>query len=336
MMNSRRAFLAGSTAAALTTFLAGCSQDLPASPSATVSAEAQPVLDSDRLTAVLERINTGLVAADKDKDADALSGYLTGPAVRVRKAEYAIATAAGDDGLIDVFSTTSQAGAVGLTTAFPRTALTVTQTDATNTVPYLLTLTQESPRDDYELWGWARLFAGVEVPSTTTASVGSEQIDVQSTGLVKTPQEVLEAYIDALNAPDGENGVLFADDPVRQSVAAARATDVAAAGEVSVSASAGTDGFKGLRTTEGGAIVTTTLGYSTVYKKTVAGATFNLGGTVGTLLGSDTEVRGTVTASYDVIIAFSVPSADVGGAPVALGATMVLSSVARDDSQAPA
>ena len=182
---------------------------------------------------------------------------------------------------------------MGLTTTFPRTALTVTQTDTTNTVPYLLTLTQESPRDDYELWGWARLFAGVEVPSTTTASVGSEQVDVQSTGLVKTPQEVLEAYIDALNAPDGENGALFADDPVRQSVAAARATDVAAAGEVSVSASAGTDGFKGLRTTEGGAIVTTTLSYSTVYKKTVAGATFNLGGTVGTLLGSDTEVRGT-------------------------------------------
>nr|MCW1079430.1 hypothetical protein [Streptococcus anginosus] len=115
-------------------------------------------LDADRLTAILERIDQGLSSADSAKNREALAGYLTGPAARVRAAEYAVAQAAGDDSLIHAFSTTSQAGAVGLTAGFPRAALTITEPVSDTEPPYLLVLSQDTARDSFELWSWARLF----------------------------------------------------------------------------------------------------------------------------------------------------------------------------------
>ncbi|MDK6591516.1 hypothetical protein QP220_10820, partial [Actinotignum timonense] len=86
-------------------------------------------------------------------------------------------------------------------------------------------------------------FAGVEVPATSTASVGSEQVDADSTGLVATPQEVLAAYIELLNNPEGDNSLGFADDSLRQRVASERGVDLSGMGTVSVTATAGQDGF---------------------------------------------------------------------------------------------
>jgi len=224
---------------------------------------------------------------------------------------------------------------VGLTAGFPRAALTITEPVSDTEPPYLLVLSQDTARDSFELWSWARLFAGVEVPATSTASVGSEQVDADSTGLVATPQEALAAYIELLNNPEGDNSLGFADDSLRQRVASERGVDLSGMGTVSVTATAGQDGFKGLRTTEGGALVATTLSFATIYTKTVAGSTLNVGGNVGKLLGGDTEVRGAVTASYDVMIAFSIPSAEAGGSAVVLGADLVLASASRDDAAAP-
>ncbi|WP_172119631.1 hypothetical protein [Actinomyces faecalis] len=334
-MTTRRHFLLGAVTTAAAATLAACSQEVPATPSVTSSATPRPVLDADRLTVVLERIGKGLSAADSARNGEALAGYLTGPAARVRTAEYAVAQAAEDESLIHTFSATSQAGAVGLTTGFPRAALTITEPVSDSEPPYLLVLSQETARDSFELWAWARLFAGVEVPATSTASVGSEQAEADSEGLVATPEEVLAAYIELLNNPEGDNSLGFADDSLRQRVASERGVDLSGMGTVSVTATAGSDGFKGLRTTEGGALVATTLSFTTTYTKTVAGSTLNVGGNVGKLLGGDTEVRGTVTASYDVMIAFSVPSAEAGGEVVALGADLVLASAARDDAAAP-
>lgn len=335
-MTTRRSFLTGSAALAFAATLAACSDDLPTTSGETASASAQPVLDSDRLTTILTRVQTGLDAADAAKDSSMLSGYLTGPAARVRGEEYVVATAAGDDTLVDTFTTTSQAGTVGRTTDFPRTAITVTEPASDGEVPYLLVLSQGGARENFQLWSWARLFGGIEVPSTAAASAGSEQVDGSTTGLVATPQEVLDAYVDALNNPTGGNGTAFADDPIRQRVASERAVDLASQGTVTVTAAAGSDGIRGLRTSENGALVMTTLSFSTVYSLTVAGATITVGDLPGKLLGDGGKVVGTVTASYDVEVAFAIPSADAGGQSTAIGGAIVLAGVSRDDSQAPA
>ncbi len=334
MMTNRRTFV-GATSVLAAAVLAGCSQEVPHVSAQQGPSAPNPVLDSDRLVVVLERVQQGIDAADASKDAAALEGYLTGPAARVRGEFYDLATKVGDDERVRALSTTSQASAVGLTSSFPRVAITVTEGTDTTNVPLLLALTQEGARSNYELWGWVQVFAGATVPKTASAAVGSEQVGAEDPSLVSTPQAVLDAYVDALNNPEGENGTLFADDPLRQQVARDRATDVSAAGEVSVSATAGTDGFQGLATSEGGAVVLTTLSFTTTFKKTVAGSKLTLSGDIGTLLGDNQEVAGTVSATYDTMVAFHIPTAG-GDQPTVLGAEVVLAKVERDDSQAPA
>jgi hypothetical protein len=336
-MSTRRVFLSGAVAAAVGAALAACTeveQDLP-TPSAIATPSAHPALTADKLTTILERIQTGLNAADADKSPDSLVGYLTGPAARVRAEEYAIAQATGDDKFVHTFITTSQAGVAGLTTDFPRTALVVTEPAAEGEAPYLLILTQDDARNPYQMWGWARLSGQSQVPTTSTTVVGSESVSADATGLVATPQEVLDAYIDALNNPTGENGTAFADDTLRQRIAAERAIDLGGMGTVTVTAAAGSDGFKGLRTTANGALVMTTVTFSTVYRNTVARSTITVGGTVAKMLGDNASVVGTVTVTYDAMVAFSIPSASEGGQSTVIGLDLVPAKAERDDSQAP-
>ena len=336
-MSTRRVFLSGAVAAAVGAALAACTeveQDLP-TPSAIATPSAHPALTADKLTTILERIQTGLNAADADKSPDSLVGYLTGPAARVRAEEYAIAQATGDDKFVHTFITTSQAGVAGLTTDFPRTALVVTEPAAEGEAPYLLILTQDDARNPYQMWGWARLSGQSQVPTTSTTVVGSESVSADATGLVATPQEVLDAYIDALNNPTGENGTAFADDTLRQRIAAERAIDLGGMGTMTVTAAAGSDGFKGLRTTANGALVMTTVTFSTVYRNTVARSTITVGGTVAKMLGDNASVVGTVTVTYDAMVAFSIPSASEGGQSTVIGLDLVPAKAERDDSQAP-
>ena len=305
MMTSRRAFLTSAAATVVGATLTACSQELPPAP-AVGTPTAHSVLDSTRFTTVLERIQTGLDAADAAKDAKLLSGYLTGPAQRVRTEEYTLASAAKDDSKIEHFTTQSQAGTAGLTTGFPRIALAVTDAEE-DKVPYLLAMTQNGARDNFELWAWVQPFVPVSIPETTAVSAGSEQVDGDTDGLLSTPQQVLDAYIDALNNPDGDNGKTFADDPLRQQLASLRSKDVSVAGEITVAARGGSDGFRGVRTKENGAIVFTTITYDVVYKRTVAKSTLKMPADVASLLGTGTEIAGEVTTTNDVMMAFSIP-----------------------------
>ena len=336
-MSTRRVFLSGAVAAAVGAALAACTeveQDLP-TPSAIATPSAHPALTADKLTTILERIQTGLNAADADKSPDSLVGYLTGPAARVRAEEYAIAQATGDDKFVHTFITTSQAGVAGLTTDFPRTALVVTEPAAEGQAPYLLILTQDDARSHYQLWGWAPLRLS-QVPTTPGIKVGSESVSADATGLVATPQEVLDAYLDALNNPTGENGTAFADDLLRQKIASDRSIDLGGMGTMTVTAAAGSDGFKGLRTNANGALVVTTVTFSSVYRNTVARSTINVTDpAIVKMLGDNASVVGTVTATYDAMVAFSLPSASEGGQSTVIGLDLVPAKAERDDSQAP-
>ena len=83
-MTTRRTFISAAMASAVAATLAACGKEAPTTPTATGSAEARPVLDGERLTAALARIEEGMTAADGAKSADALAGYLIGPAARIR------------------------------------------------------------------------------------------------------------------------------------------------------------------------------------------------------------------------------------------------------------
>ena len=339
MKPTRRALLSAGGASALALSLAACSKSQPktAQTQASGTPIAEPVLNDKQLSEILQRVQTGLAAADKEKNADKLKEVMSGPAARIRAAEYATASASGNNDFIHAMSTTIQGGGVGQTVGFPRNAAAASEGDKRVSI---ISLEQNSARDQFKVWAWVQGFAAqASIPVLTKQSARrAKQVTADSTGLVSTPKAALDAYIDALNHPDGENGKAFPDDLLRQKVQAARTTNLSSLGEVTVTATAGQDGFQGLQMEEGdgGALVFTTLTYTVVYKRTVDGSDLTLQGDVAALMGGNQKIVGTVTATYDSMVAFSIPKEGSKDKVAVLGAETALMKVDRDDSKTPA
>ena len=339
MKPTRRALLSAGGASALALSLAACSKSQPktAQTQASGTPIAEPVLNDKQLSEILQRVQTGLAAADKEKNADKLKEVMSGPAARIRAAEYATASASGNNDFIHAMSTTIQGGGVGQTVGFPRNAAVASEGDKRVSI---ISLEQNSARDQFKVWAWVQGFAAqASIPVLTKQSARrAKQVTADSTGLVSTPKAALDAYVDALNHPEGENGKAFPDDLLRQKVQAARTTNLSSLGEVTVTATAGKDGFQGLQMEEGdgGALVFTTLTYTVVYKRTVDGSDLTLQGDVAALMGGNQKIVGTVTATYDSMVAFSIPKEGSKDKVAVLGAETALMKVDRDDSKTPA
>ena len=338
MKPTRRALLSAGGASALALSLAACSKSQPktAQTQASGTPIAEPVLNDKQLSEILQRVQTGLATADKEKNADKLKEVMTGPAARIRAAEYATASASGNNDFIHPMTTTIQGGGVGQTVGFPRNAAAASE----GASPSLISLEQNSARDQFKVWAWVQGFSEKKnIPVLTKQSAQrAKQVTADSTGLVSTPKAALDAYVDALNHPEGENGKAFPDDLLRQKVQAARTTNLSSLGEVTVTATAGKDGFQGLQMEEGdgGALVFTTLTYTVVYKRTVDGSDLTLQGDVAALMGGNQKIVGTVTATYDSMVAFSIPKEGSKDKVAVLGAETALIKVDRDDSKTPA
>ena len=338
MKPTRRALLSAGGASALALSLAACSKSQPktAQTQASGTPIAEPVLNDKQLSEILQRVQTGLAAADKEKNADKLKEVMSGPAARIRAAEYATASASGNNDFIHPMSTTIQGGGVGQTVGFPRNAAAASE----GASPSLISLEQNSARDQFKVWAWVQGFSEKKnIPVLTKQSAQrAKQVTADSAGLVTTPKAALDAYVDALNHPEGENGKAFPDDLLRQKVQAARTTNLSSLGEVTVTATAGKDGFQGLQMEEGdgGALVFTTLTYTVVYKRTVDGSDLTLQGDVAALMGGNQKIVGTVTATYDSMVAFSIPKEGSKDKVAVLGAETALMKVDRDDSKTPA
>jgi len=338
MKPTRRALLSAGGASALALSLAACSKSQPktAQTQASGTPIAEPVLNDKQLSEILQRVQTGLAAADKEKNADKLKEVMSGPAARIRAAEYATASASGNNDFIHPMTTTIQGGGVGQTAGFPRNAAAASE----GASPSLISLEQNSARDQFKVWAWVQGFSEKKnIPVLTKQSAQrAKQVTADSAGLVTTPKAALDAYVDALNHPEGENGKAFPDDLLRQKVQAARTTNLSSLGEVTVTATAGKDGFQGLQMEEGdgGALVFTTLTYTVVYKRTVDGSDLTLQGDVAALMGGNQKIVGTVTATYDSMVAFSIPKEGSKDKVTVLGAETALMKVDRDDSKTPA
>ena len=338
MKPTRRALLSAGGASALALSLAACSKSQPktAQTQASGTPIAEPVLNDKQLSEILQRVQTGLAAADKEKNADKLKEVMSGPAARIRAAEYATASASGNNDFIHPMTTTIQGGGVGQTAGFPRNAAAASE----GASPSLISLEQNSARDQFKVWAWVQGFSEKKnIPVLTKQSAQrAKQVTADSAGLVTTPKAALDAYVDALNHPEGENGKAFPDDLLRQKVQAARTTNLSSLGEVTVTATAGKDGFQGLQMEEGdgGALVFTTLTYTVVYKRTVDGSDLTLQGDVAALMGGNQKIVGTVTATYDSMVAFSIPKEGSKDKMAVLGAETALMKVDRDDSKTPA
>jgi len=340
-MNRNRRVRAALAGAGLSiAFLAGCSAQLPQPQPEAVAETPPPALDEERLGRILEDVQATLAKGDEARDAELLKPRVAGPALAMRGAEYKLAAATDGKSAPDPLTTAPQVAAVAATEGFPRPAVVISQVPEGANLPLLLALEQSGAHDQYKLWGWVTLFPGIETPALSHPDAGSAVVPPDADNLVVPPQDVIARYVDTLNKGDSEYADQFADDPYKKSRAETTAEldkAIEAAGDATVSAAPGDAGPLSLATADGGAIVIGELRSTLTLRKTVAGSELRAGGTVGALLGGNTEVLGTVSGASDVLVAFYVPPKDAEDKTIRpLGANTVLTEVTRDDAAAPA
>ncbi|MDO5672241.1 MAG: hypothetical protein Q4G30_05200 [Actinomycetaceae bacterium] len=307
-----------------------------------------PALDENQLGVMLTKIDETLSAADTALDDAQMVKRVVGPALKVRTVSYALGRMTQGAAKPPHLPISDwQVLAMSTNPTWPRNVIVVSQPsaqpdaapDAAKTV-YMFGYEQGSVEAPYALWGWVRLFPGIQVPQTFKPDHGSTQPGMENKDLAMEPSMVAVNYAKLLNNISDESvNTLFNTDVHLERYNNEKiqyAQDLRNDGTVTFDAQPGKDGFLTLGTTDGGAIVMTTLDYSVTYQRTRAGATMAVGGALAPFLGGDVQVRGTVTSNGLLLAAFYIPPKDADNPRVtALGAERSVISAARDDSVSP-
>lgn len=320
--------------AVATALLGACADPVPGPVSAPTAEETTPVLTPEQLSSALKTINDALQAADAKMDLELLDDRLVGPALAARTNSYNLAKVNAKEfplaNLVAPTATVSVSAGVD----WPRSIIEVTETPEGGQVPLLRLSQQADARSDYKLWGWVRLLPGATVPSTAAPEVG-----LVETGTPKfTAKEVIDSYTAQVTGGAQDGAPVAISDPYTQA-ASTQVTEAMAAtkdvGTVKTALTGGKDEPVSIPTADGGLIVFAPLEQTVTYQRTVAGATFQLQGAPAVLLGQDPSVYGTVTVTYDVMLAFVIPAKDAKENATVIGADRTLRSVVADKSTNP-
>ena len=203
-------------AAGMTVSLAACEGQVP-KPAAASSSTHAPDLTVKQEARIRASILDVLDASDQAKSTDGLSARLTGPELEIRSSQIAVAKATGTlDKLATIPHDMTQT-VIPTDDGWPRTVFTITTTTEDQQSKRLLVLTQDSPRQNYKLWGLARLFQGAELPKFEVPKLGTEMGTANDAKLVATPAKAVEMYADLLNKDSSsEYNAKFKDDLLRQ------------------------------------------------------------------------------------------------------------------------
>ncbi|GCE77201.1 hypothetical protein [Cellulomonas biazotea] len=299
--------------------LAGCAAPLPEPSPEPAPAVAPAATTVGQSTDVLTDVGAVLAAADAVLDPAALAPRVTGPALATRTAEYRRASATANAKLPTVLPTAEQALVVPQTTAWPRTQLVVTEQPDDLQAPRILVLQQAAPREQYKLWGWARMGQGIQMPATASPETGSAVLAPDVTGLVATPVDAMLQYADVLaNGDASAFAASFAPDAFRAGIEAARAATAAgveAAGTATETYTPAPAPVVALATVDGGAIVVGEMTTVSTVTLTVSGGTIPITDPFyAALAGTDSAGTAFARTFTDVLVMY-VPPAD-SGAPI--------------------
>ncbi|MFI5084972.1 MAG: hypothetical protein ACHP7K_03470 [Actinomycetales bacterium] len=211
-----RARLAAGTAVALSAALgaagvqtaqadtASPSSSASASPSASASAAAAdtaPVVNDAQFNRILDAVAKVAAAGDAAKDAKELAGRFDGSALALRTGNYKVRSQVADyEAVVPVTSTKLLTKTISTNRAWPRTFVAVTQ-GPDNKVPQILTLVQNTPRENYKLISATGLLPGQTLPladknGAPTLAPGDKS------GLQYSTTEALAAVTDRLGKAD--------------------------------------------------------------------------------------------------------------------------------------
>jgi hypothetical protein len=290
--------------------LGACASPPPEPQPEAAPAVAPPAVTVAQSQSVLGQLGEVLAAGDASFDATGLPARLSGPALAARTLEYARAVSTAGAKLPTALPTDAQVLVVPDTTTWPRTQLVVTEQPENLEAPRILVLRQESAREPYRLWGWARLGPGVQMPATADPTGGSAVLPSDSTDLLVPPAEVLAQYADVL--ANGDASAFAATYPLdffRQTIEAARTNmqaAVAPVGTVAETYVPRPEEIVALGTADGGALVVG--GLDTTTTLAIADPGIDLDPTTAALAGRPRVTNHLVSTWVDVLV-FYVPPA---------------------------
>ncbi len=310
--------------------LSGCGQALPAPAPEAVAAVPPPATTVAQAAHVLQDVGRVLQTADAGLDANLLGARLTGPALAIRTAEYVRAAATQGQRPPLALPTEQQVLVIPTTASWPRSTVVVTTQPEDLQSPRVLVLQQASPREQYHLWGWARLGPGVQMPRTADPSIGSAPVPPDADGLLATPVDAVTRFADLLTqGQQSQWATSFADTFFTPGILAARTqaqTSLASVATTQESVTADPASVTALATADGGALVIGRL--TTVTSIDVTRGSISLSDPFEAALAGRTSVSDQLTRTWTDVVVLAVPPAGtVDGQIRVLAGEQVMTSV---------
>ncbi|MFC0456860.1 hypothetical protein ACFFGR_09925 [Arthrobacter liuii] len=164
-------------------------------------ATGSPVLLDAQFRRILEQVSSATDAGDAAKDASKLAGRVGGPELEVRTQNYKIRSQVGSyEPRMPVRSTKLLTTVVTSGRDWPRSVLAVTQGEG-NVVPQILTLVQQSPRENYKLMETTPLQPGTTFPNISRGGTETMAASAKS-GLLYSGEEAMSGLADRLTSAD--------------------------------------------------------------------------------------------------------------------------------------
>ncbi|TWD56961.1 hypothetical protein FB478_1011124 [Arthrobacter sp. AG367] len=304
------ALLAGSATAAQ----AASPSPLPSGSASSTAKQAagSPVLLDAQFRRILEQVSSATDAGDAAKDAAKLADRVGGPELEVRTQNYKIRSQVGTyEPRMPVRSTKLLTTVVTSDRDWPRSVLAVTQGEG-NVVPQILTLVQQSPRENYKLMETTPLQPGTTFPNINRG--GTETLSAaDKSGLLYSGEEAMSGLADRLTSADspfkdklveGQSSPYIADTLSYQA-------EVAKAGEngnFSFTHKVVPESTVVFRTSDGGALVLGRINFGFEGTPKAAGDKLSIGDDAAALAGGKETTTGMVL-SFAESMAVYVPPA---------------------------
>lgn len=288
-------------------------------------------LTEDQVYRIVEGIQVVLDEAMEQDDPSIMDSRLRNPALAMRKGQFVRAEKT-DTELAPLLITPAVFSAT-VGNSWPRVLVVASEADQDDPGEVFF-MTQKDARSDYVLENWARLVGGTSVKGVSIRD-GSRVLDADASGLVMTPEQALESYVNHLNSPDNEEYDRFSDSvfaPRYQEELTALNEAVEVAGKVTATSEVKDYPVIGVALDTESALVSAAFQYVTVYEKTVPGSTFELAGTPAAYV-EDPEVKGSISVRYLVSVFMLIPEEGSEEDIQIVGAERVITSVDRDDTE---
>lgn len=313
--------LSGCTAESWPEFLGGSAATPTPTPTMSappVSTDKPPVVNTSQLESIVSKIALVAQRADADRDSGVLEERFTGPALELRKANYAIRAADTNYAPLPPIPS----GPVEVTLPqqndkWPRTVFTVIHDPEDTTVaPTALLLVQSTPRENYKVVYAVQLEAGTTLPELPAANVGTQRLQPDVKLFALPPSELSAAFGDVLLK--GESSEFFKyfdleDNSLIKSIGydakQKRKGSIPEIAKMELANIPNDAPVIPMVTNDAGAIVATYLKETETVTPVEAGALINAEGAVKSLSGVSSTTKGTV-ATYGDQLLFYMPPAD--------------------------